>query len=618
MTNSAPYALGAAGVSETAPRPRFSLLARADFVAAVDEFRDHFGQEVRSKTAEGYTFLGKDRAGGAGSAQRLAQRAVGTGAEQAASRKAHSAHGASPTRSSGSHESPPLNQPAAVHSRGSRAAAVAGGRTAASAASASNPGGESTLDNLLSYMKHSPKVAPSATRGAPQLGKGGGDFQKTVVLSQAQARVDALDIALPAHLSVALLPVERLLALSASLGRLTAQAETARAKRRSRPEEAPSRPWPKPEPEIGPDAGPAPDAGHARKRPASSLIFQIRVPKAARRQVIDAIAESRPGKRAAPSAAADGVHASPKRPRRPAAPERSSPPSSPSPPPSPRRANGKRPLGSAHTPGAGDSRARRPQAIRRNSSSDTIGRTVAGAAAATNNVAAGMTEAEVDGIRQQSQRLLALMRQCKHSGDAAREKGGRVEVEVGHYLESLACCLEDFWCRRVWLPPAEIIKNWSTMLGICEYVYKRCSAKDLAPLRGCASLVVAAVHYQLATESLETARGAPAAGQSGGDAAARDAAAYLADMSRHEQSYRALLDAHHVARQFPQTWACCQEPAPALGDFELRSHPHTKRWPPAAYPVGATSNPLDIANLVRQLCHEFLDRTGAPLQVPKG
>ncbi|KAJ2704243.1 hypothetical protein H4R19_005259 [Coemansia spiralis] len=554
----------------------------------------------------------------------------------------------------------------AVHSRGSQAAgAAAGGRAAASAVSASNKDGESTLDNLLSYMKHVPKVAANATRAAPQLGKGGGpgaEFQKTIVASQAQSRLDALDIALPAHLSIGLPPVDRLIALTAGLAKLTAQAEQARTShrprpghaagagpsdaaattttaaaaagmRRSRPEETHSKPRPKLEPEIVPDVPPAPDTSHSRKRPASNLIFQIRIPKAARLQIIDAISDSHTGKRAAtaaPLSSADAAPPSPKRARRQVAPECSSPPSSnstPQPPPSPRPANGngRRTHRTANTPSTSaaatssstvDSRARRPQVIRRNGSSDTIGRP----AAVANNAAAGMTETEIESIRQQSQRLLALMRQFKHSGDAAREKGGRIELEVGHYLESLACCLEDFWCRRVWLPPAESTKNWSTMLGICEHVYKRCSAKDLAPLRGCASLVAAAVHYQLATESLEAVRGATDA-QTGGDAAAgavRDTTAYLAEMSRHEQGSRGLLSAHHVARHFPQTWACCQQTVPALGDFELRSYPHTKRWPPIAYPVGATSNPLDIAGFVRQLCHEFLDRCGVSLQVPKG
>ncbi|KAJ1732044.1 hypothetical protein LPJ61_002240 [Coemansia biformis] len=230
-----------------------------------------------------------------------------------------------------------------------------------------------------------------------------------------------------------------------------------------------------------------------------------------------------------------------------------------------------------------------------------------------------MSEAEIEGFRQQSARLLSLMRLYKHGGDAAREKGGRVELEVGHYLESLACCLEDFWCRRVWQPPHEASKNWSTMLGICEYAYKRCTAKEHSPLRGCASLVAASVYYQLATASLEVAREVTGAGADADAATAvRDASGYLADMARHEQASRALLDAHNVARLLPQTWAHCQEAAVPLGDFELRSHPHTKRWPPVAYPVGATSSPLDIANFVRQLCHEFLDRSGLSLQAPKG
>ncbi|KAJ1730753.1 hypothetical protein LPJ61_002855, partial [Coemansia biformis] len=353
MANSASHALSTAEMNGAAPRPRFCLFSRPDFVAAVDGFREHFGQEVRSKIVEGYTFLGKDKAAAAAAAaatapaHRQAQRLAGPDPELPASKKAHSAHGASPARSSAPHGSPAQHPPAA-HSRGPRPAP--GPATTASGASASFREGESTLDILLSSMKRSPQATPGASRATPHPDKGvaqGADFQKTVVVSQAQCRLDALDVALPTHLSITLPPMERLLALQAGIGRLKTLAEqrwqakpkpdtaeggrpahengrsrpaavngakavpadttTTVSPRRHRLEDAGPRPKPEPEPEPATPAG----ANHSRKRSTSSFIFQLRVSKMARRQVIDAISATCPGKRSA-AAATEAVHASPK------------------------------------------------------------------------------------------------------------------------------------------------------------------------------------------------------------------------------------------------------------------------------------------------------------------
>ncbi|KAJ2097633.1 hypothetical protein GGI16_004514, partial [Coemansia sp. S142-1] len=37
------------------------LFKRPEFIAGIEDFRKHFGQEVRCKTTEGYTFLGLDK-----------------------------------------------------------------------------------------------------------------------------------------------------------------------------------------------------------------------------------------------------------------------------------------------------------------------------------------------------------------------------------------------------------------------------------------------------------------------------------------------------------------------------------------------------------------------------
>ncbi|KAJ2000153.1 hypothetical protein H4R26_004752, partial [Coemansia thaxteri] len=51
-----------ADVSPPVSAQPLSLLKRPDFAAGIEEFRKHFGQDVRSKTTEGYTFLGLDKA----------------------------------------------------------------------------------------------------------------------------------------------------------------------------------------------------------------------------------------------------------------------------------------------------------------------------------------------------------------------------------------------------------------------------------------------------------------------------------------------------------------------------------------------------------------------------
>ncbi|PIA12810.1 hypothetical protein COEREDRAFT_17916 [Coemansia reversa NRRL 1564] len=670
------------------PSQRFSLLSRPDFMTAVDSFREHFGQDVRCKTAEGYTFLGRDRTMHAGvSSQQQQQQAQGalaprTGAQTTG--QVLSPHIESPTHSSPSRLSPMLNS-TAPHGGGQRPRG--GPTTATTGTSISHRGDESTLDQLLSYMKRSPQSAPN-TAGGRELSNAtmapGLAFQKTVIVSEAKSRLDALDASLPAHLSIALPSIKHLVGLRVGISKLSSQADQLHQSKQiddpagehgsaveGRREidhgmaaaKTPSASMvPHLHAQTEPDSGMTAD--RVRKRRQTGFLFQIQVPKKARRSVIDVISGSVSDKRLAGRAGSKRqrkhsvTSSSPQRrqqqlrSRSPVAQgstvhthSSSLSPHQLSDGESLQNADMAEVAGTAELPqnstytkaqrlsqsktqrstfeveraGASDaqhqlqsmastSRDREVgwQGIRDEGSKDVA------ATGLTSSAGEGMSEAEIERIRRQSTRLLELMRSFKHCGDAEREPGGRARLEIGHYIESLACCLEDFWCRRVYQPLAEVNKNWSTMLGICEYLYKRCSTRELALLRGCAALVVAGVYYQQASASLEIVRRLPDAEAAA--MAAGDAARYLCDMERSEQRSHALLNAYSLAQEFPQTWERCQESAAALGPFELRSHPHTKKWPAVAYPVSATSNPLDIANFVRQVGHEWLDRNGLSLQ----
>ncbi|KAJ2789466.1 hypothetical protein H4R20_007176, partial [Coemansia guatemalensis] len=217
------------------PSQGFSLLSRPDFVTAVDSFREHFGQDVRCKTTEGYTFLGRDKAmhAGASSQQQPQQQpqTQGTPAARPGTQptgQAQPPHAESPTHSSPSHVSPIPNL-AATHGGGQRQRG--GPATATTGTSISHREDESTLDQLLSYMKRSPQSAPNTAGGgglstttmAPGLA-----FQKTVVVSQAQCRLDALDASLPAHLSIALPSLKHLVALRVGISKLNAEADQLR------------------------------------------------------------------------------------------------------------------------------------------------------------------------------------------------------------------------------------------------------------------------------------------------------------------------------------------------------------------------------------------------------
>ncbi|KAJ2673546.1 hypothetical protein IWW42_002269 [Coemansia sp. RSA 1085] len=619
-----------ANMNGSDPPRHFGLFTRPDFLAGVESFHEHYGLEVRSKTAEGYTFLGKYNHAPPHSSRAAHARAgpASTAAAAAAAGRNQAAHAASPSYSNTSPGSHPAGTEGSQRGLGATAVQRATG-TATTSTTSQRQNGESMLDNLLSFMKPSPQSAPNTARGGPagtaaapataSAAKAaepaaGTGFRKTVVVSQAQSRIDALSPSLPAHHSLELPSIKHLMQLRNGISALSALAEQRRqATQHPAHENAHKRQANDSHGRSRKHEDKAADEEHrdsTKKRTREAgFVFQLRVPKKARRSVIDAIAAATPEKRqAAASANADrtGVKRARKRPATAAAHSHpgSSPASMPSPSPAARRSRSKGRSKSRQRPQAGDGDENTPY----RSASIVEGSSCL--------VSPGMSAAEIEKLRRQSARLESMMRKHKHSGDAERESGGQPELQIGHYLESLACCLEDFWCRRMWQSLAEVHKNWSTMLSICKYLQKRCSTPELAPQLGCAAIITASVYYQLASTALAVVR------QSSNiehvSRAAEDAAKHLADMERVEKSTGALLSAHYLARQFPRTWQRCQENAGTLGEYELRSYSHTKRWPPVAYPVGATTNPLDVANLVRQLNHEWLARSALSLQTPNG
>ncbi|KAJ2890095.1 hypothetical protein GGI21_006303, partial [Coemansia aciculifera] len=210
------------------------------------------------------------------------------------------------------------------------------------------------------------------------------------------------------------------------------------------------------------------------------------------------------------------------------------------------------------------------------------------------------------------------MRLFKRSGDAEHEPPGKKELELGYYLESLACCLEDFWSRKAFSSADEMKKKWPTMLGMCKHLYRESSTPKQSALRGCAALIISCVSYRISLAGLEAAGQEPGAAAAAAAGLGSDVARALADMEKYEQSYRQALSAFELSQQFPKTWVRCQgSSATAAATYEPRSHPVASKWPSVAYPVGATSNPMDVANFVRQVGCEWLEHSKLSLKVTK-
>ncbi|KAJ1937915.1 hypothetical protein GGF37_005014 [Kickxella alabastrina] len=235
------------------------------------------------------------------------------------------------------------------------------------------------------------------------------------------------------------------------------------------------------------------------------------------------------------------------------------------------------------------------------------------AASRFSNITAGLSTSQIDSLRKQSRQLEDSMRLLKHIGDAERTVGGKVALEVVYYLEALTCGMEDFWIRRAFTSSADTLKNLLTMRNICEYVYKKCDSQNFLIIRGCAAMISACVYYQLTSISFELAREAQDA--DGVSKAVGDASQYFSEMDAYDQWSCRLLGAATISQQLPQLWQRCQESSGRLGAFEVRSDLYTENWPSVAYPVGASSNPLDVASFVRQVGREWLGRAGLALRI---
>ncbi|KAJ2702056.1 hypothetical protein FB645_004434 [Coemansia sp. IMI 203386] len=757
-------------VVSNAASDHFSILNRPDFVNGINAFREHYGQEVRCKISEGYTFLGLDKATFNGSAstpqqqQQQQQQLQTHKAKPSQSSRAHGLVGASPAHSNSSQTShtqhttkeslsgfkgarpPPLAVTAADADAEATAPLQASSATALAAGATThsdNREKESTLDHLLSFMKNSPTTAPNtarttssfdhslpsaATAAAAAVAAATSNvlFKKTTVMSQAQSRLEALNVHLPLHLTIELPSIERLAKLRSGADRLKARAEQQRqqaikqekqerqerqdrldkqansasaassAAREARETSTKVRSRSKgSEPEIVRHSiaeqvdshgkhnnQPAKNAtASTGKRSAAEFVFQIRVPKKARRTVIDALALVQPHKRNAAMEDSELDTPGPlsnKRVRRSAAMaeprasrtrDRSVSPSSsarsrsasPVQQPLPistsdrHHSNGVNGVNTSKTKTKAAQAGprtipRSPRHSRSRSSTRSSTRSTSLqrsrlqplatpvpvpvpapvplsqqqqhqmqigpflAASSFSKLLSSVSSTEIEGLRRQSARLEENMRSFKHIGDAERGSGGKLALEVVYYLESLSCCMEDFWIRRSFAPLADTHKNWVTMLNICTYLYKKCESRDLSVLQGCTATITACVYYQLASIAFDLARGMKDLDEV--SKTIGDASRYLSEMESLEQDSRQLLSAHNIARQLPQMWRRCQDSSARIGPFELRSNPYTKKWPSVAYPVGATSNPLDIANMVRQAGREWLDRAGLSLRMP--
>ncbi|KAJ2592013.1 hypothetical protein H4R99_006548 [Coemansia sp. RSA 1722] len=765
-------------VVSNAASDHFSILNRPDFVNGINAFREHYGQEVRCKISEGYTFLGLDKATFNGSASTPQQQQQTHKAKSSQSSRAHGLVGASPAHSNSSQTShtqhtakeslsgfkgarpPPLAVTAADADAEATAPLQASAATAtALAAGATTHSGnrekESTLDHLLSFMKNSPTAAPNtarttssfehslpsaATAAAVAVAAATSNvlFKKTTVMSQAQSRLEALNVQLPLHLTIELPSIERLARLRSGADRLKARAEQQRQQAMKQEKQERLERQERQERQVRQDrldkqanaaaaaAAASSAAREARetstkvrsrskgsepetvrhsiaeqveshgkhnnqsaknatastgKRSAAEFVFQIRVPKKARRTVIDALALVQPHKRNAPMEDSELDTSGPssnKRVRRSAAmaeprasrtrnrsvspsPSARSRSASPVQQPLPISTSDRHPSNGVN--GANTSKTktkaaqagprtipRSPRHSRSRSSTRSSTRSTSLqrsrlqpvatpvpvpvpapvplsqqqqhqmqigpflAASSFSKLLSSVSSTEIEGLRRQSARLEENMRSFKHIGDAERGSGGKLALEVVYYLESLSCCMEDFWIRRAFAPLADTHKNWVTMLNICTYLYKKCESRDLSVLQGCTATITACVYYQLASIAFDLARGMKDLDEV--SKTIGDASRYLSEMESLEQDSRQLLSAHNIARQLPQTWRRCQDSSARIGPFELRSNPYTKKWPSVAYPVGATSNPLDIANMVRQAGREWLDRAGLSLRMP--
>ncbi|ORX71993.1 hypothetical protein DL89DRAFT_265676 [Linderina pennispora] len=172
---------------------------------------------------------------------------------------------------------------------------------------------------------------------------------------------------------------------------------------------------------------------------------------------------------------------------------------------------------------------------------------------------------------------------------------------VGYYIESLVCCVESFWSMSAISDLKMKSDQWNSIMQIYRFP-------------GLAALIMACAYHQLSINSNHLATVLD--DDAGMKRAVADTRKYFLEMNKWENMSRQMLTAEVLSREFPRTWNNCLLPISNLDQFELRSRPNTEFWPAVAYPVGPTSNPLDIANFARQVNREWLESQGLSLRMP--
>ncbi|KAJ2328132.1 hypothetical protein GGI00_004279, partial [Coemansia sp. RSA 2681] len=220
-SNSVVPSSATADAGSSAQTQPLGLFKRPEFIAGIDDFRKHFGLEVRSKTTEGYTFLGLDKPvfGYTPAPPNPQDKPKSAATKPLEAGKPAAAAETSPVQGSVSQAAGPASQ-----ARGARAPAKA----AATGSRGAQRESESTLDHLMSFIKPSPPAsATTATLHAGALDSMPISqkhvFVKTVVMSQVRPRLSTLATPLPAHINVLLPSFDRLAALQLKLDALHLQ-----------------------------------------------------------------------------------------------------------------------------------------------------------------------------------------------------------------------------------------------------------------------------------------------------------------------------------------------------------------------------------------------------------
>ncbi|KAJ2700471.1 hypothetical protein H4218_001991 [Coemansia sp. IMI 209128] len=650
------------------------IFKRPEFLAGVEDFRKHFGLEVRSRTAEGYTFLGLDKPVFGYTPLPQPQQQSQPGKPLAAAETLLVPSGIPQALEPGPKAVGPVLHP--------RAAGIPA-KTAAAGARGAQRESESTLDHLMSFIKPSPPPSASASQQAVTLNAAVAQkpaFVKTVVISQVHFKLGVVAQLLPAHVGPTLPSIDRLVALQLKLdalqmqerqrkpqhpfertnpayeqGKDSSDERVERIKKRSGASDnrgsrvsAGSRSPPDLERSQHQLADPL--RANSRKRARPGFEFQLRVPKKARQQVLDAIAATAPSKRPASSyptlGEGSGAPVESKRARKADKPLKATPVESGagagaltlaqrsrSPPASkpPRRPHPSQisPARSGSATGflsesrvhvadksrGGEASGSRLSTHPPESGSDGLAYAAPSSTGRNRTAADAPPPVDIEHLKRHSNRLEGYTRSFKYSGDAEHNSNGRQELEIGYYLESLACCMEDLSYRSAFSPPSEMKTRWSSMLKLCNHVRRSCTTRELSSIRGCAALIAASVQYQLSSLALVIAQGSRESSDAG--SLASDVTKLLADLGKYEQSSQQLLSAYEVSQQFPQTWKRCLSIHSPPSAHEPRSSPLASKWPSVAYPVGATSNPMDVANFVRQIGSEWLEQSGLALKAPK-